>query len=91
MAVQMQVIFSDKVIGSGIIAGMPFNCMQGDFGNFKKCHDASQINLQTLESLTDQLASQGKIAQTQNLAGKPIWMFTGTHDQLVPQPVMEQA
>ena len=53
MAVQMQVIFSDKVIGSGIIAGMPFNCMQGDIGNFKKCHDASQINLQTLESLTD--------------------------------------
>jgi len=96
MAVQFDVAFSATMRGAGIIAGGPFYCAQGSvltatstcscapFG----CFGQSSTNVAQLIAITDQDAGRGLIDPTGNLARHKIWLFSGSHDTVVPQRVM---
>lgn len=95
MAVQFHVAYSSLVKGAGVLAGVPFacagnsaskavrNCMQPD-----SSHPVPPLN--ELVSLTDQLVGSGAIDATTHLAGDRGWLFSGTNDAIVKQPVMDR-
>jgi hypothetical protein len=99
MAVQFDVAYSSIVKGAGIIAGGPYFCAQGNVNTATTvcsctlspffCQVApGGTNVPALINITDQNASSGAIDATSNLANHRIWMFSGSADTLVPQPVM---
>jgi hypothetical protein len=99
MAVQFDVAYSSIVRGAGIIAGGPYFCAHGDLTTATTICSCTGIpffcqvalgatNVPALIEVTDQNARDGAIDATSNLVGHKIWMFSGTADTLVPQPVM---
>ena len=101
MAVQFGVAYSSIVKGVGVIAGGPYYCAQGDldiatrkcsctgFALFSGCQVApGSTNVEQLVEITNQRARTGAVDQTQHMAQQRIWMFSGTLDSVVPQPVM---
>lgn len=99
MAVQFQVAFSRTVIGAGVIAGGPYYCSQGSVytattscsctNDFYGCRvRPGGTRVQDLITITDWFAATQSIDPTSALARHRIWMFSGTIDSVVPQPVM---
>ncbi|WP_036022375.1 PHB depolymerase family esterase [Paraburkholderia mimosarum] len=101
MAVDFDVAYSSIIKGAGIIAGGPYYCSRGDVNTatticsctglpfFSVCKvGPGGTNVQQLINVTDQNAASGTVDPTANLANQKIWMFSGTADTLVPQPVM---
>jgi hypothetical protein len=99
MAVQFDVAHSSILRGAGIIAGGPYFCARGNVNTATTicsctvspffCQVApSATNVPASIQITDQNAKDGAIDATSNLATHKIWMFSGTVDSLVPQPVM---
>lgn len=101
MAVDFGVAYSSFIKGAGIIAGGPYYCSRGDVNTattvcsctglpfFSSCKVApGATHVQQLIDITDQNSAAGTIDATSNLAKQKIWMFSGTADTLVPQPVM---
>jgi len=99
MAVQFEVAFSTSVIGAGIVAGGPYYCAQGTVyvaaticsctSDVLPCRvqpGGTQVPLLVYD--TGQLARSGLIDPTGGLASHHVWLFSGTADALVPQPVM---
>jgi len=78
------------VKGAGIIAGGPYYCAQGKLTTAQQaCMAASDsTNVPQLIRITDDNARAGAIDPTANLANHKIWMFSGTADSVVRQPVM---
>lgn len=99
MAVQFQVAHSSVVKGAGVIAGGPYFCAQDSQDTattvcsctgFLGCRPSQAAALvPSLVSATDQNASVGAIDPTSNLADDRVWMFSGSLDSVVPQPVMD--
>ncbi|MBI1891187.1 MAG: hypothetical protein HYS18_11105 [Burkholderiales bacterium] len=89
MAVQLQVAYSSKVLGAAIFAGGPYYCAQGSMSNaLGYCMSGSGVPFSALYSYTDSNANSGKIDPTSNLAKQKVYMFSGTNDTAVKQPVM---
>jgi poly(3-hydroxybutyrate) depolymerase len=99
MAVQFQVAFSRTVTGAGIIAGGPYFCSQGSvFTATTSCSCTSEFyncrvrpggtRVRELISITDWFAAAQAIDPTSAMATHRIWMFSGSADSVVPQPVM---
>ncbi len=89
MAVQLQVAYSARFHGAAVFAGGPYDCAAGSLSNAGgRCTTGSGIPLTDLYAFTDDHASKGDIDPTTGLAGKPIYMFSGTLDGTVQQPVM---
>jgi hypothetical protein len=101
MAVQFAVAYSSLVKGAGIVAGGPYYCAQGDVDiATRKCSCTGlpvisscevapgSTSVDQLVDITNQRARNGALDPTQNLARQRIWMFSGTEDSVVPQPVM---
>jgi poly(3-hydroxybutyrate) depolymerase len=99
MAVQFDVAYSSIVKGAGIIAGGPYFCARGNtttattvcsctLSPFFCQASSGATNVPGLIGVTDQNAKDGTVDATSNLANHRIWMFSGTADTLVPQPVM---
>jgi poly(3-hydroxybutyrate) depolymerase len=89
MAVQLQVAYSKSIVGTAIFAGGPYDCAQGNQSTATgACESGNGIPLQTLINFTNTQASNGTIDPTSNIANKPIYMFSGTNDTTVAQPVM---
>jgi poly(3-hydroxybutyrate) depolymerase len=99
MAVQFEVAFSSVVTGAGIIAGGPYFCSQGSvFTATTSCSCTTELfscrvrpgstRVPELIAFTDWFAEGGSIDPTSALAGHKIWMFSGSADSVVPQPVM---
>ncbi|MGZ5800480.1 MAG: extracellular catalytic domain type 2 short-chain-length polyhydroxyalkanoate depolymerase [Burkholderiaceae bacterium] len=94
MAVQMHVAYSATFkTGVGVFAGGPYYCAQDSSftatGYCMTATSSSQIPLSTLESTTNSWASSGYIDATSNLSGSKVYMFSGTSDTIVHQPVMD--
>jgi hypothetical protein len=47
--------------------------------------------VEDLKAQTDKFAREGSIDATANLAGAPVWLFSGTQDRTVEQPVVAAA
>lgn len=103
MAVQFGVAYSSIIRGAGVIAGGPYYCAQGEidiatrkcsctgFFLFSSCAvGPGSTNVPQLVATTDQWARDGAIDPTENMKQQKIWMFSGTRDSIVPQPVMDE-
>jgi poly(3-hydroxybutyrate) depolymerase len=91
MAVQLQVADSASFHGAAIFAGDPYYCNEDDLSTWKAaCASGEGIPVATLSAYTNRMAANGLIDPTGNIGSKPIWMFSGTRDTLVDQPVMDQ-
>lgn len=90
MAVQFDVAFSSISKGAGVIAGGPYLCAKGDLQTaLRNCmNPGSPINLDELIRKTEANARSGAIDPTSNLASHRVWLFSGTRDETVKQPVM---
>ncbi|MGE5638508.1 MAG: poly(3-hydroxybutyrate) depolymerase [Clostridia bacterium] len=88
MAVQMHVAHSAMVKGAGAIAGGPYYCAQGSLWTaYYNCMAPGAWtplpSLAILEADARGLARAGGIDPLANLAGAPVWLFTGTRDRTV--------
>jgi poly(3-hydroxybutyrate) depolymerase len=91
MAVQLQIADSASFHGAAIFAGDPYYCNQDALSTWKApCASGVGIPVATLTAYTNSMAAGGLIDPTSNIGGKPIYMFSGTRDTLVDQPVMDQ-
>lgn len=89
MAVQLQVAYSKSINGTAVFAGGPYDCIVGDPKNATgTCLSGIGLPVQTMIDFTNTQASNGTIDPVSNIANKPIYMFSGTIDTTVHQPVM---
>ena len=91
MAVQLHVAYSTTFkTGAGIVAGGPFYCAEGSvFNATGRCmkHD-SAIPVSSLVSTTQNWATSGYVDAPSNLQASKLYLFSGTLDSTVTQPVM---
>jgi poly(3-hydroxybutyrate) depolymerase len=84
MSGNMFTIYSETIVGAGIVAGNPWACQQAY--NFKTCWGAAnKVSPKVLLSYATKTAAAGGIDSPTNMKGKPVWLFSGTVDPLVPQ------
>jgi poly(3-hydroxybutyrate) depolymerase len=90
MAVQLQVAYSRSIFGTAVFAGGTYFCAQDNlflWGNV--CSTGIGVPVASLVSFTNSEARAGQIDPTSNIAGKPIYMFSGLFDTVVQQPTMD--
>jgi poly(3-hydroxybutyrate) depolymerase len=94
MAVQMHVAHSSRVKGAAAIAAGPYYCAQGSLWTaLRNCMRpggwSPLPDVNALKATTDRYAREGVIDPTKNLAAVRVWLFSGTRDRTVGQPVVE--
>ena len=91
MAAQMHYAYSKTIRkGAGIVAGGPVYCSQGNINiALGPCSaDTGSRNLPYLLSVVDGWSGNGYIDPVSNLASAKVYLFSGTIDSTVRQPVM---
>ncbi len=101
MTAQLHVAYSDKLIGAGIVAGGPFDCVDSrtdNPNNFLKeatttcMTPAAKISGPKGEKLferSQKLASENKIADVNNLKDDKVYLFSGANDETVKTIVVD--
>jgi len=92
MAHQLHVAYSDLFSGAAIIAGGPFGCAQGSLKTaFARCVSTSGGGLKPDEFIEEirKAASQGFVADPQQLANDRVWLFHGSLDKAVAGDLSE--
>ena len=91
MAVQYHVAHSARVMGAGVVAGGPYYCAQDSVATaLTTCMGGvPQPSASTLELVTNALANSGDVDDTTHLRGDRVYLFSGTHDEVVATVVME--
>ncbi|MFF0754325.1 poly(3-hydroxybutyrate) depolymerase [Streptomyces sp. NPDC004267] len=89
MATQLHVAYSGTVSGSAAFASGPYDCARGSLPTaLNACMDTTQdLQLAQLEQTTRDWSAQGLVDPISNLAGDPVYVFSGTQDSTVKQPV----
>src|ERR1700757_2141981 len=78
MAVQLQVAYSRSIFGTAVFAGGTYFCAQDNLGRWGTvCSTGSGVPVSSLVNFTNSEASAGQIDPVSNIAGKPIYMFSG--------------
>ena len=95
MAVQFHVAHSANVSGAGVIAGAPYYCAQNSLwtalfncmapGPWTPVPSASHLS-----ALSEILAKANRIDPLKNLAGAPVWLFSGSLDRTVYPEVVKE-
>ncbi|HYD59494.1 MAG TPA: PHB depolymerase family esterase [Noviherbaspirillum sp.] len=91
MAAQMHFAYSKTIKkGAGVVAGGPVYCSQGNVmtATGPCMADTGSRNLPYLISVVNTWSGNGYIDPTSNLAGSKVYLFSGTIDSTVKQPVM---
>jgi poly(3-hydroxybutyrate) depolymerase len=89
MAVQLQVAYSRSIFGTAVIAGGTYFCAQDNLAVWGTvCSTGVGVPVSSLVSFTRAEANAGRIDPVGNIAGKPIYMFSGVLDTVVQQPTM---
>jgi poly(3-hydroxybutyrate) depolymerase len=91
MAAQMHFAYSKTIKkGAGIVAGGPVYCSQGNvaIATGPCMADTASRNLPYLLSVINTWSGNGYIDPTSNLAPSKVYLFSGTLDSTVKQPVM---
>ena len=91
MAAQMHIAYSKTIKkGAGIIAGGPVYCSQGNAltATGPCMADTGSRNLPYLISTVNTWSGNGYIDPTSNLTASKVYLFSGTIDSTVRQPVM---
>ncbi|WP_189849927.1 extracellular catalytic domain type 2 short-chain-length polyhydroxyalkanoate depolymerase [Streptomyces omiyaensis] len=90
MANQMHVAYSDVFQGAGIFSAGAYDCAQNNLNTaLYACMDTFQARKSPaqLVQLTKDRAAGGKLDPVANLSGDKVWLFHGTNDTTVKQPV----
>mmetsp|Transcript_27278 Transcript_27278/g.49016 ORF Transcript_27278/g.49016 Transcript_27278/m.49016 type:complete len:323 (-) Transcript_27278:70-1038(-) len=91
MSVQLHVAYSADCDGSGIVAGPPYFCAQdSEITATTSCMTLPNINVDNLATLATGKAAQGKIDDLSNLSADKVYLYSGTLDTIVLQPVVRQ-
>jgi poly(3-hydroxybutyrate) depolymerase len=89
MAVQLQVAYSRSIFGTAVFAGGTYFCAQDNLARWGTvCSTGSGVPVSSLVNFTNSEANAGQIDPVSNIAGKPIYMFSGLLDNVVEQPTM---
>lgn len=90
MAHQLHISYSDLFSGAGIIASGPFGCADGSLATaMARCMGKIDEPM-PVTALVDGIKSaqgEGLVADTNNLADDPVWIFHGTLDTTVAAEV----
>ncbi len=91
MATQLQVAWSSRFAGAGIVSAGPYWCALGTLAVALESCTAYNVpsDLPTLYAKTDEYARDGKIDPTAGLARSSTWFFHGTQDPTVVRPVAD--
>ena len=92
MAVQLQVAFSERIAGAGIVAGGPFGCANGNvFRAIRVCMNAFLGSADAASSLEEmrELAAEGGIDTLEHLSADRVYLFHGTADDTVARASMD--
>ena len=89
MGHQFHVAFSSDVVGAALFAGGPYYCAQASLtlAEDRCMRFGDNIPLDELHALTVSGSMVGNIDNPENLAGDPIFVFSGTADTVVDQSV----
>ena len=90
MAHQLHISYSDMFSGAGIIASGPFGCADGSLATaMARCMgktDGPMPVAELIDGIND-AQEQNLVADTENLADDPVWIFHGTLDTTVAAEV----
>ncbi|MFI8966100.1 poly(3-hydroxybutyrate) depolymerase [Streptomyces sp. NPDC053493] len=89
MATQLHVAYSGTVSGSAVFASGPYDCARGSLATaLNACMNTTQdLQLAQLEQTTRDRSAQGQVDPVSHLTGDPVYVFSGTGDTTVKQPV----
>jgi poly(3-hydroxybutyrate) depolymerase len=92
MSVQIQVAFSERIAGVGVVAGGPYDCADGNvYRAIRLCMQAflgeadAEASLETMETL----AAAGRIDAPSHIAADRIYLFHGQSDDTVARASMD--
>ncbi|MFE2561138.1 PHB depolymerase family esterase [Streptomyces sp. NPDC059352] len=91
MATQLHVAYSGTFEGSAAFASGPYDCARGSLPTaLNACMDTTQsLQLGALEQATRDRSAQGLVDPVANLAGDPVYVFSGSGDTTVKRPVAD--
>jgi poly(3-hydroxybutyrate) depolymerase len=92
MAAQLHLAYSSVFSGSGIVAGPPYYCAQGNsLTAVTTCMSgpAAFVPVSRLESQLQSYVSAGTADPTSNLKDDPVYIFSGTNDRIATQSVVK--
>jgi len=93
MAMQFHLSFSERVIGSGLIAGGPYYCAQGSISTaLQNCvaNPDSTIDLDALAATINDYQKSGKLAAQKYNQDDRVWLLHGTLDTRINAVVADQ-
>ena len=94
MAVQMQVAYSRRIAGAGVIAGGPFYCAENQLAlALTRCFHPDAVDQPDparLAWLTELLAAQGRVDPVDGLRDDRVWIFSSPDDTVVYQRVSDR-
>ncbi|MBT2441842.1 poly(3-hydroxybutyrate) depolymerase [Streptomyces sp. ISL-36] len=91
MATQLHVAYSGTFSGSAVFASGPYHCAQNTLSTaLNACMNTTQdLQLAKLEQTTRDWSAQGLVDPVGNLAGDPVYVFSGSGDATVKRPVAD--
>jgi poly(3-hydroxybutyrate) depolymerase len=92
MAAQLHLAFSSEISGSGIVAGPPYYCAQGNvLVATTEClyGPAQLIPVAKLENQLQSYVQAGSADPTSHLKNDPVYIFSGTSDHVVSPAVVK--
>ncbi|MFI8287791.1 poly(3-hydroxybutyrate) depolymerase [Streptomyces sp. NPDC085614] len=91
MATQLHVAYSGTFGGSAAFASGPFDCAQNQLATaLNACMNTTQdLQLAQLEQTTRNWSAQGLVDPVSQLAGDPVYVFSGSGDTTVKRPVAD--
>jgi poly(3-hydroxybutyrate) depolymerase len=92
MAAQLHLAYSSVFSGSGIVAGPPYYCAQGNsLTAVTTCMSGPStfIPVSRLQSQLQSYVSAGSADPTSNLKNDPVYIFSGTNDRVAYQSVVK--
>ena len=88
MAVQFHTAYSSEIMGAGVIAGGPYNCVYVNWGGIETCMQGAPIGGASYAAAQG-FAALGEIDPVQNLARSRVYIYSGTKDAVVAQSVVD--
>ncbi|HET9646558.1 MAG TPA: PHB depolymerase family esterase [Burkholderiaceae bacterium] len=92
MAVQLQVAYSDSIVGAGVVAGGPYYCAANSVLFTSICMGQMPFfppNPKLMVDAAKEFAKEGLIDPLGNLGRRRIYVFSGTRDSVVRQPAVD--
>jgi poly(3-hydroxybutyrate) depolymerase len=92
MAAQLHLAFSSEISGSGIVAGPPYYCAEGNtLLAITEClyGPAALIPVEKLENQLQSYVTAGSADPTSHIKNDPVYIFSGTSDHTVSPDVVK--